>query len=97
MEVVKALSRAQYRVVIFKQATGDLFTAAGVFIKNVHCPKGSAALGLLGVDRRGRLSCRGCSRRIHDVRLKTEAQVVALAQADPNACLLLSRRNLTLS
>lgn len=81
----------------FKQATGDLFTAAGVFIKNVHCPKGTTALGLLGVDGRGRLSCRGCSRRIHDVRLKTEAQVVALVQADPNACLLLSRRNLTLS
>lgn len=82
---------------LFKQATGDLFTAAGVFIKNVHCPKGTAALGLLGVDGRGRLSCRGCSRRIHDVRLKTEAQVVALVQADPKACLLISRRNLTLS
>jgi hypothetical protein len=82
--------------VLFKQATGDLFTAAGVFIKNVHCPKGSAAFGLLGIDRQGRLSCRGCSRQIHDVRHKTEAEVVALVQADPQACLLLSRRNLTL-
>ncbi len=82
---------------LFRQDTGDLFTVAGVFIKNVHCPKGSAALGLLGVDRIGRLNCRGCSRRIHDVRLKSEAQVVALVQADPKACLLLSRQNLTLS
>ena len=82
---------------LFKQATGDLFTATGVFIKNVHCPKGSAALGLLGVDRLGRLSCHGCSRRIHDVRLMSEAQVVALVQADPKACLLLDRRNLLLS
>lgn len=81
---------------LFKQATGDLFTAAGVFIKNVHCPKGVAAFGLLGVDNRGRLSCRGCSRQIHDVRQKTEAQVVALVKADSNACLLLSRRKLTL-
>ena len=84
-------------VVLFKQATGDLFTAAGVFIKNVHCPKGPAAVGLLGVDGRGRLSCHGCSRRIHDVRLKTEAQVVALVKTDPKACLLLDRRNLSLS
>lgn len=84
-------------VVLFKQATGDLFTAAGVFIRNIHCPKGSSALGLLGVDHRGRLSCHGCSRRIHDVRLKTEAQIVALVKADPKACLLLDRRNLTLS
>ncbi len=82
---------------LLKQATGDLFTATGVFIKNVHCPKGSAALGLLGVDRRGRLSCQGCSRRIHDVRLRTEAQVVALVKSDPKACLLLDRRNLLLS
>ncbi len=82
--------------VLFKQATGDLFTAAGVFIKNVHCPKGPAALGLLGVDRKGRLTCEGCSRRIHDVRLKTEAQVVALVKADPQACLLLNRRDLSL-
>jgi hypothetical protein len=82
--------------VLFKQATGDLFTAAGVFIKNVHCPKGPSALGLLGVDRSGRLSCRGCSRQIHDVRQKTEVQVVALVKSDPNACLLLSRLKLTL-
>ncbi len=81
---------------LFKQATGDLFTASGVFIKNVHCPKGLAAFGLLGVDRSGRLSCRGCSRQIHDVRQKTEAQVVALVKDDPRACLLLSRRKLTL-
>ncbi len=81
---------------LFKQATGDLFTAAGVFIKNVHCPKGVAAFGLLGVDRSGRLSCRGCSRQIHDLRQKTEAQVVALVKDDPCACLLLSRRKLTL-
>ncbi len=81
---------------LFKQATGDIFTASGVFIKNVHCPKGVAAFGLLGVDRSGRLSCRGCSRRIHDVRQKTEAQVVALVKDDPRACLLLSRRKLTL-
>jgi hypothetical protein len=82
--------------VLFKQANGDLFTAAGVFIKNVHCPKGSAAFGLLSVDRKGRLTCEGCSRRIHDVRLKTEAQVVALVKADPRACLLLNRRDLSL-
>jgi hypothetical protein len=82
--------------VLFKQATGDLFTAAGVFIKNVHCPKGSAAFGLLGVDRQGRLSCRGCSRQIHDVRHKTEAEVVALVQAEPKACLMLDRRHLNL-
>lgn len=96
-KVVRPSGAAQYADVLFKQATGDLFTEAGVFIKNVHCPKGTASLGLLGVDGRGRLSCRGCSRRIHDVRLKTEAQVVDLVQADPKACLLLSRRNLTLS
>lgn len=81
---------------LFKQATGDLFTAAGVFIKNVHCPKGVAAFGLLGVDRSGRLSCRGCSRRIHDTRQMGEVQVVALVKDDPRACLLLSRRKLTL-
>jgi hypothetical protein len=80
-----------------KEDTGDLFTAAGAFIKNVHCPKGAAAVGLLGVAGRGRLSCHGCSRRIHDVRLKTEAHVVALVKADPKACLLLDRRNLSLS
>jgi len=84
-------------VVRFDQATGDLFTTKGIFIKKVHCPKGMSALGMLGVDRRGRLSCRGCSRRIHDVRLKTEAQVVALVKADPQACLLLDRRSLSLS
>ena len=81
---------------LFKQATGDLFTAAGVFIKNVHCPKGVAAFGLLGVDRSGRLSCRGCSRQIHDVRQKTEAQVVALVKDDPRACLLLRKRDLSI-
>lgn len=81
---------------LFNQATGDLFTAAGVFIKNVRCPKGPAAFGLLGFDREGRLSCRGCARQIHDVRLKAEAQVVALVQADPKTCLLLSRKKLTL-
>ncbi len=81
---------------LFNQVNGDLFTAAGVFIKNVHCPKGSVAFGLLGVDRQGRLSCRGCSRQIHDVRHKTEAEVVALVQAEPKACLLLDRRDLDL-
>lgn len=81
---------------LFNQATGDLFTATGMFIKNVRCPKGSAAFGLLGFDRQGKLSCRGCARPIHDVRLKTEAQVVALVQADPKACLLLDRRRLNL-
>ncbi len=81
---------------LFKQATGDLFTSAGVFIKNVHCPKGAAAFGLLGVDRQGRLCCRGCSRRIHDVRQMGEAQVLALVKHDANACLLLSRKELTL-
>jgi hypothetical protein len=96
-KVVKPPSPGKFHAVLFKEATGDLFTAAGVFIKNVHCPKGAAAVGLLGVDGRGRLSCHGCSRRIHDVRLKTEAQVVALVKADPKACLLLDRRNLSLS
>ena len=95
--VVRGAFAGHLMVVLFKQATGDLFTAAGAFIKNVHCPKGAAAVRLLGVDGRGRLSCRGCSRRIHDVSLKTEAQVVALVKADPKACLLLDRRNLSLS
>lgn len=81
---------------LFKQANGNLFTAAGVFIKNVHCPKGSAAFGLLGFNRQGLLSCRGCSRQIHDVRHKAEAEVVALVQTDPKACLLLDRRRLNL-
>ena len=82
---------------IFKESTGDLFTQAGVFIKRVYCPKGPAAFGLLSVDRHGRLGCRGCSRRIHDTRLMSEAEVVALVEADPKACLLLNRANLTLS
>jgi hypothetical protein len=86
-----------FRDVLFKEATGDLFTAAGTFIKNIHCPRGSAAFGLLGLDRRGRLACRGCSRRIHDVRLMSEGQVVALVKADPKACLLLDRRNLSVT
>ena len=95
--VVRSPFEGHLRDVLFKEATGDLFTAAGTFIKNVHCPRGSAAFGLLGLDRRGRLACRGCARRIHDVRLMSEAEVVALVQADPKACLLLDRRNLSTS
>ena len=82
---------------VFKASTGELFTAGGVLIKRIYCPKREVAFGLLGLDRQGRLTCDGCSRRIHDVRLKTEAQVVALVKADPQACLLLDRRSLTLT
>lgn len=82
---------------VFNASTGELFTAGGVLIKRIHCPKGESAFGLLGLDSRGRLTCDGCSRRIHDVRLKSEAQVVALVKADPQACLLLDRRSLTLT
>lgn len=80
---------------VFNASTGELFTAGGVLIKRIHCPNGDAAFGLLGLDRRGRLTCDGCSRRIHDVRLMSEAQVVALVKADPDACLLLDARRLS--
>ncbi len=80
---------------VFNLSTGDLFTLDGTFIKRVHCPKGYSAFGLLGLDRRGRLTCTGCSRHIHDVRLKSEAEVVALVKAEPNACLLLDARRLS--
>lgn len=80
---------------VFNASTGELFTAGGVLIKRIHCPKGESAFGLLGLDSRGRLTCDGCSRRIHDVRLKSEAQIVALVASDPNACLLLDVRRLS--
>jgi len=83
--------------VIFKKSTGDLFTRAGDFIKKVHCPKGAAAFGLLSVGHDGRLGCQGCSRRIHDARFMSEAEVVALVAQDPKACLLLNPANLTVS
>jgi hypothetical protein len=81
--------------VVFNASTGELFTAGGVLIKRIDCPKGDAAFGLLGLDSRGRLTCDGCSRRIHDVRLMSEAQVVALVESDPNVCLLLDVRSLS--
>lgn len=80
---------------VFNASTGELFTAGGILIKRIHCPKGEAAFGLLGLDSRGRLNCDGCSRRIHDARPMTEPQVVALVKADPNACLLLDMRKLS--
>lgn len=80
---------------LFNASTGELFTAGGALIKRIHCPKGEAAFGLLGLDRQGRLTCDGCSRRIHDARLMTESQVVALVKADPKACLLLDVHRLS--
>lgn len=81
---------------IYKESTGELFTQAGVFIKRIHCPKGSRALGLLHVDRTGRLGCLGCSRRIVDVRRMSEQGVVDLVAADPKVCLLLDHAQLSL-
>jgi hypothetical protein len=82
--------------VVFNASTGDLFTRDGTFIKKVHCPKGGAAFGFIGVDQCGRLSCHGCERRIHDVRLKSDAEVLSLVKADPKACLLLDIHRLSI-
>jgi hypothetical protein len=81
---------------LFKESDGDLFTEAGTFIKHIHCPKGRAALGLMTVNEAGQLTCGGCARQIHDIRRKAESEVVEIVTADPTACLLLDRRNLTL-
>lgn len=82
---------------VFNTSTGELFTVGGLLIKRIYCPKGDLAFSLLRLDRKGRMTCDGCSRRIHDVRLKSEAQIIALVKADPQVCLLLDRRSLTLA
>ena len=67
----------------------SLYTDSGEFLKTLHCP----------FDRRwermkpaipGVRTCDTCSRRVYDTSPMTDAQLMALLQRDPEACLMVS-------
>ncbi|WP_395742172.1 hypothetical protein [Prosthecobacter sp.] len=83
----------------FNPHTQELFTEEGRLLKRLHCPFRLDWSKLGPTDDPADRRCGICQHTVTDTAQRTEAEVVALLQGNPQACLQvdLSQKNLTLT
>jgi len=69
--------------------TSNLYTDSGQFLKTLRCPLPVKWETMTPLEE-GRRICDGCSRSVHDTSILSDDDLIALLQADPHACLLVS-------
>jgi hypothetical protein len=83
----------------FNPVSQSLFTDEGRLIKRLHCPFKLDWSKLRPTDDPAGRSCSVCQHAVTDTAQRTEAELLALLAANPEACLKvdLNQDNLTLT
>lgn len=74
----------------FDPRTNELFTDDGTFVRRLHCPRQAEWDELQVVPRAGERHCVDCRRPVFDTATMTDAELIALMEWQPAACLAVS-------
>lgn len=73
----------------FNPTTKKLYTSDNVFIKRLHCPWNMRWQDMSEINAQQR-HCASCEKNVMDIQGLSDAEVLAIAQQDKNACFKLN-------